>query len=135
MNVRNCRKCGRLFNYVMGPITCPACKDALEEKFKEVKTFIQNHPNIGINEVSKECDVEVQQIQQWLREERLQFAEGSMVQLACESCGEPIRSGRFCDKCKNQMANGFQKAIQPAQAPKPVEKKDTKDSPKMRFLS
>lgn len=135
MNVRNCRKCGKLFNYVMGPITCPACREALEDKFKEVKSYIQNHPNVGINDVSKECDVEVGQIQQWLREERLQFAEGSMVQLACESCGELIRSGRFCDKCKNQMASGFQKSIQPAQAPQPAVKKDTKASPKMRFLN
>ena len=36
MNVRNCRKCGTIFNYVMGPIVCPACREALEEKFKEV---------------------------------------------------------------------------------------------------
>ena len=32
MNVRNCRKCGAIFNYVMGPIMCPACRDALEAK-------------------------------------------------------------------------------------------------------
>lgn len=134
MNVRNCRKCGKLFNYALGPIVCPACKDELESKFKEVKTYIQTHPNCGISEVARECEVEVSQIQQWLREERLQFAEGSMVQLSCESCGEPIRSGRFCDKCKNEMANGFNKAIRPAQAAAPVEKKDVKESPRMRFL-
>ena len=38
MNVRNCRKCGAIFNYVMGPIICPACRDAMEAKFKEVET-------------------------------------------------------------------------------------------------
>ena len=31
MNVRNCRKCGKLFNHVMGMPICPACKDALEK--------------------------------------------------------------------------------------------------------
>lgn len=134
MNVRNCRKCGRIFNYAMGPLMCPQCRDALEEKFAEVKTYIQDHPGVGIHEVARECDVEITQIQQWLREERLQFSEDSMVQLTCESCGEPIRSGRFCDKCKNNMVNGFQQSIRPT-APPPVEKKDTKDSPRMRFLS
>ena len=113
MNVRNCRKCGRLFNYAMGPIICPQCREALEEKFKEVKAYISEHNGCGIQEVARECDVEVSQIQQWLREERLQFSEDSMVQLTCESCGTTIRSGRFCDKCKNEMANGFQKAITP----------------------
>lgn len=134
MNVRNCRKCGRLFNYAMGPIMCPQCRDALEGKFKEVKSYIQNHPNCGIKEVSEECEVDTTQIQQWLREERLQFAEGSMVQLSCESCGELIRSGRFCDKCKNEMANGFQRSIAPNKPVAPPPQKNTKESPRMRFL-
>lgn len=132
MNVRNCRKCGKLFNYIAGPVTCPACREALEAKFNEVKKYIEEHPMVGINEVARECDVEIAQIQQWLREERLQFAEGSMVQLQCESCGASIRSGRFCDKCKNEMANGFQRAIQKPEAPKP--QKPDKDNPRMRFL-
>lgn len=134
MNVRNCRKCGRIFNYAMGPLMCPQCRDALEAKFTEVKTYIQDHPGVGIHEVARECDVEITQIQQWLREERLQFSEDSMVQLTCESCGEPIRSGRFCDKCKNSMVNGFQQSMRPA-TPPPEPKKDVKDSPRMRFLN
>ena len=134
MNVRNCRKCGRLFNYAMGPLMCPQCREALEEKFKEVKAYISEHSGCGIQEVSRECDVEVSQIQQWLREERLQFSEDSMVQLTCESCGTTIRSGRFCEKCKNEMANGFSNAIKPT-APPPVKKKETKEAPRMRFLN
>ena len=39
MNVRNCKKCGKLFNYVSGAPVCPACKDALEKKFQEVKNM------------------------------------------------------------------------------------------------
>jgi len=118
----------------MGPIICPQCREALEEKFKEVKTYISAHSGCGIQEVARECDVEVSQIQQWLREERLQFSEDSMVQLTCESCGTTIRSGRFCEKCKNEMANGFSNAIKPT-APPPVEKKETKEAPRMRFLN
>ena len=37
MNVRNCRNCGRIFNYVTGTVICPGCRDALEAKFQEVK--------------------------------------------------------------------------------------------------
>ena len=32
MNVVNCRRCGRLFNYVAGKYICPACKEALEDR-------------------------------------------------------------------------------------------------------
>lgn len=134
MNVRNCRKCGRLFNYIAGPFICPACRDAMEEKFKEVKKYIQENPRVGIKEVSEKCEVETSQIQQWIREERLEFADESMVMLNCESCGAPIKSGRYCDKCKSNLANGFSQAMKRPEAPQPV-KKDTKDSPKMRFLS
>ena len=135
MNVRNCRKCGKMFNYLSGPITCPQCREALEDKFKEVKKYVQDHAGCGIHEVARECEVDVQQIQQWLREERLQFSEDSMVQLSCESCGTTIHSGRFCEKCKNEMANGFKQAIAPKAPVEPPIKKDVKESPRMRFLS
>lgn len=133
MDVRNCRKCGQLFNYVYGVPICPACKEALENTFKEVKKYIQEHPGVGIKQVSEECNVEVGQIQQWVREERLEFASDNGMGVNCESCGAPIRSGRYCDKCKTNLANGFRQAIAKPE-PKPVIKKDTKDSPKMRFL-
>ena len=134
MNARNCRKCGRLFNYAMGPIMCQQCRDALEGKFKEVKDYIQKHPACGIQEVSRECDVETSQIQQWLREERLEFTADSMVQLNCEGCGAPIRSGRYCDSCKTSMTNGFNQILRQAAPPPPTVSKDPKDSPKMRYL-
>lgn len=135
MNVRNCRKCGRLFNYALGPIICPACKEQLDGKFKEVKEYIQKHPGCGMNDVARDCEVETQQIQQWLREERLEFTTDSMVQLSCESCGTQIRSGRYCDKCKANLANGFQRAIQPQRQAQPEAKKTAAERDnKMRFL-
>ena len=42
MEVKNCKNCGRLFNYIGGAYKslCPACIDRLEEKFQEVKKYI-----------------------------------------------------------------------------------------------
>ena len=97
MNVRNCRKCGKMFNYITGVPICPSCKEAMEAKFQEVKEYIREHKGAGIQEVSEACDVEVQQITQWLREDRLEVTEGSNIMLNCETCGAPIRSGRFCE--------------------------------------
>ena len=74
------------------------------------------------------------QIQQWLREERLQLGEGSGITLHCEKCGASINSGRFCEKCKNSMADQLNSSIRKPEAPKPQPKKDVKDNPKMRFL-
>lgn len=134
MNARNCRKCGKLFNYVSGPPICMACREALEEKFQEVKEYIRSHVQASIPEVSEACDVSQNQIQAWLKDERLQLAEGSGITLHCENCNAPIYSGRFCEKCKNSMANQLHESIRQPEAPKPAPKKDVKDNPKMRFL-
>ena len=82
-----------------------------------------------------ECDVTTNQIRQWIREERLEFSADSPVQIACEKCGEMIRSGRFCEKCKQQMANGFNEAIRPKRGQQ-VQKPDTQKGghDRMRFL-
>ena len=84
MNVRNCRKCGKLFNYISGMPICPACKDLLEEKFQTVKKYIRENRLADIKEVAEACEVEVGQIQQWIREERLEFTEDSPVKIPCE---------------------------------------------------
>ena len=134
MNVRNCRKCGRLFNYVSGPPICMQCREALEAKFQEVKKYIQEHAHASIPEVSEACDVSTNQIQQWLRDERLELCEGSGITLQCEECGASIVTGRYCEKCKANMANRLSDSIRKPEAPKPQPKKDSRDNPKMRFL-
>lgn len=105
MEVRNCRSCGRLFNYMGGAPLCPACQKKLEEKFQEVKAFLEENPNSSVETVAEELDVSVKQIRQWIREERLSLSVAGADGIVCETCGKPIRTGRFCEKCKNNMAN------------------------------
>ncbi len=135
MNIRNCRVCGRIFNYVSGPSTCQICRESLEAKFQEVKDYIREHKGVGIMEVSEACDVDPAQIRQWLREERLEVTEDSAMYLTCESCGEPIRSGRFCEKCKNNMTQDLKNVLKTGR-PQPAPKKESKEDAgaKMRFL-
>ena len=137
MNVKNCRKCRRIFNYVMGPILCPNCREAEEAKFQEVKKYVQENRRCGMQEVSEACDVSLSQIQQWLREERLVLADDSPMGIACEKCGRMIKSGRFCPECVNQMTNSFQSVSAPKQMSGSYmqPKKDTRDGSRMRFLN
>lgn len=136
MNVRNCKVCGRIFNYVLGPMVCPRCRDAMEEKFQEVKKYVGEHRGADVMEVSENCDVEPSQIRQWIREERLQFAEDSPIKIACEGCGAMIRSGRFCNKCKGEMTNGFKDAMgmNKTAAPASARREIKNDGNRMRFL-
>ena len=54
MDVKNCRDCGRLFNYIGGVRLCADCKAKLEEKFTEVKRYIEEHKNATVPEVSEQ---------------------------------------------------------------------------------
>lgn len=132
MEVRNCKGCGKLFNYLSGPPLCPTCAQALDAKFDVVKEYVYDHPRVGMQEVSEVLEVPVAQIKQWIREERLAFAEDSMIGLECESCGITIKTGRYCKACKEKLAKGLNNLYeQPQIAHKP---KDLKDNPRMRFL-
>jgi len=134
MNVRNCRSCGRIFNYITGPITCPVCREKLEKKFQEVKDYIRENKGVGIQEVSEACDVDINQIRQWLREERLELSAESAVHLSCESCGAPIRTGRFCEKCMVNMTRSFNEVLQANRGTAAKQDKNDSEGPKMRYL-
>lgn len=132
MDVRNCKSCGKLFNFVSGPPICTSCAKILEDKFAEVKEYIYNNPGAGMQEVSETFDVSTSQIQKWIREERLSFAEDSLVGIECESCGTTIKTGRFCKSCKDKLATNLNNIYKEPEKPKKA--KDTNTNPKMRFL-
>ena len=70
-----------------------------------VKDYIEDNPRADMREISEKCDVSTRQIEQWIREERLSFSDDSPIGIACEVCGATIRTGRYCERCKNDLAN------------------------------
>ncbi len=133
MDVRNCKKCGRIFNYVSGLPICPQCQEKIEEDFQKVKEYIASTPGATVASTAEACEVEVGQIRQWLREERLTFTSADGSDLTCEKCGKPIISGKYCDTCRAEVSKGLSDAIRKPEAPKP-EKKPESGGNKMRFL-
>lgn len=134
MDVRSCKVCGNLFNYMSGPPLCPNCVKKMEEKFAQVKEYIYDNPKCGMSEVSEANDVPVPIIRQWIREERLSFAEDSPIGLNCECCGKMIHTGRYCEACKAKVGKRLESAYSkpaPQQAPKP----ESDHHNKMRFLN
>lgn len=136
MDVHTCRKCKKLFNYMVGPEICPTCRDRMEEEFKKVKEYIRENPNVNVKTVAEECEVDIGQIRQWVREERLEFSSDSAVGLSCDRCGKTIKTGKYCPQCKSEMQKTLGNAIglghgTVANTSKPAPEKT---SPKMRFL-
>lgn len=135
MEVQTCRSCGKIFNYLQGPYLCPACRKKLEDKFEEVRAFVRENESATMSEISEAMDVSTKQIRQWVREERLTFTENSPVGIECENCGTMIRTGRFCDKCKNNMANDLkQMYAKPTNKVTLDTRRKLKDSDRMHYL-
>lgn len=106
MDIKNCRICGKIMQYSgFGIPVCMGCKKSLEEKFQIAKQYVRENPGTTINELAKVADVPNTQITQWVREERLIFAEDSPIGIDCERCGKMIKSGRYCPECKNSLMN------------------------------
>ena len=133
MDVRNCKQCNKLFNYIGGVPLCPDCIKKAEDKFDDVKAYIYDHPRCGMQEVSDVMEVSIAQIRKWLKEERLSFSEDSEIALNCEKCGKRILTGRYCKSCKAEVLNQFGGVYKKEEPKKEQEKNKTEN--KMRFLS
>ncbi|NMB44469.1 MAG: flagellar protein [Clostridiales bacterium] len=133
MEVINCKKCGNIFNYFAGEKICTPCRNKLYEQFDTVKDFIYNNPGSSIQEVAKECNVSMAQITKWVREEKLEFTEDSLVGIECERCGVSIRTGRYCKNCKSKLSSEFSSLYRAKEKGTDINKRSPKDH-KMRFL-
>ncbi|MCR4435075.1 MAG: MerR family transcriptional regulator [Clostridiales bacterium] len=107
-DVRNCRRCGKIYNHIGGPPICPACREADEEDFKRVKEYLYENPGATLSEVSSTLDISVEKIKMYLKEGRLEIVgdEGNIV-LECENCGRSIRTGRLCNECSKMLVKDF----------------------------
>ena len=110
-DLRNCRRCGKMYNYLGGPPICMDCKNADEEVFKKVKDYLYKYPGAALSQVAMDLEVSVEKIKMFLREGRLEITEDSNVILECERCGKAIRTGRFCKECQNELGNDFSDTI------------------------
>jgi len=105
-DVRNCRRCGKIFNYISGPPICSECKQEDEANFRKVKEYLYDHPKASLFEVSRELEISVKQIKAYLKEGRLEIVgEGGNMFLECERCGKAISTGRLCNQCSNEVTN------------------------------
>lgn len=111
-DIRNCRRCNKIFNYLGGLPICLDCKQEDEANFKRVKEYLYEHPGASLYDVSKELEISVQQIKTYLKEGRLEIVgEGGNMFLECEKCGKSIPTGRFCKDCTNEVTSDIKSVV------------------------
>lgn len=120
MDVRNCSRCGQIYSYD-GFKICLKCRRKDEEDFKSIKKYIDLNPGAAISEVSEETEVDTKKIIEFLRQGRLEIKDENNLLLPCEKCGEPIKTGRFCEKCTAEMQREFKRSIGGGKDPKKMQ--------------
>ena len=114
-DIRNCKRCGRVFVYVGIPV-CTGCLDKEEEQYRKVKRYLDTNPRAGIEETSDETGVPSEMVIEFLRQGLLVTAPGPGGQLTCMICKKPITRGRICPKCETSLMTMADKAP-PVQEP------------------
>ncbi len=124
MEIRACKNCRRLFNYIYGLELCPECMSLAaelsqeadiagrrnlpksympedEKKLELVKDYIMEHPRATVTQIAEATEVTVARLLDWVREERLEFSDDSKdAWFRCAKCGIKIRCGVYCESCR-----------------------------------
>ncbi|MDR1669758.1 MAG: MerR family transcriptional regulator [Oscillospiraceae bacterium] len=116
MDIRQCKRCKKLFAYTARAI-CPECIRELDEQFKYVRDYLYDHPNATMEKVCEETGAEMADIHRWLREGRLIQSTVTAPMLTCKVCGAPIYTGEMCDKCTNNVRAQFKKTAEALKPP------------------
>ena len=136
-NYKKCRVCKGIFLYSgYGPQMCPTCIKQDEEDFKKVKTYLRDNPGRSVTQTAEDCDVKIERIREWLREERLEFTDSHGADLKCERCGTSILSGTLCDECRQTLARSvgvMKRSMERAPTSDVIKPKESGN--KMRFLN
>ncbi|MBU5436681.1 MerR family transcriptional regulator [Tissierella sp. MSJ-40] len=117
MNVRNCNRCGKIYNYD-GFRLCIQCRRNDEGDFQKVKEYLYENPGANVAEVSEQTEVSTRKIIEFLKEGRLEIKDENNILLECEKCGTPIKTGRFCDKCTISLQKELRQAVARTKDPK-----------------
>jgi len=85
---------------------CEECRKKEIGVEQEVREYVREHPGVSMQEVSNLFGISRFKIRQMIRRDLIQFADDSVIKLACEGCGAPIIGGRYCDKCLQTVGKG-----------------------------
>lgn len=85
--------------------------EKLEDKFHEVKEYLEEHPGASVEQTATDNDISTKQIRQWVREERLILSTATEAGIVCEKCGKPIRTGRFAKDARKEWQTNFRMPI------------------------
>lgn len=98
----SCSKCGRsLFTSSgQGEYLCGECGNIEYDSFKTIKNLLAEEGPLCIDVIAEKTGFSRELVKEYIKEERLEVSLNSPVMLRCSGCGDVIRTGVLCEKCK-----------------------------------
>lgn len=112
--LRNCKKCNRLFSSEDGSTLCSRCNDSIDNTFNRVREYIYDNPTSSVKDVSAGTGVSTDAILKWIREGKIILGDHARIAF-CERCGAGTEGDRYCAKCLNELSSGFKSSADEAQ--------------------
>jgi flagellar operon protein (TIGR03826 family) len=134
-DVRNCIKCGKMFQYISTPV-CQDCMKLEQDEFKRVKEYLYDNPGATMTEIANALNISTRKLTRFLREGRIEISgEGSNLILGCENCGKAIKSGRFCSECEVELKKEIGSVLKQGVSVENTETKKAKSGSTMKYLN
>ena len=127
MDVRQCKRCRKIFNYTGNPL-CHRCVQESDREFTEVRNYIYETPQASLEMVCEATGVDPNDVRRWLKEGRLILHKGGAALINCEKCGAPILTGRLCAQCVSAVQNELSGAAQTLRPRPEPERQSSKSS-------
>lgn len=101
-----CQYCGckhlELIN--LGIYRCENCGKDNYDDFQTIRNYLDKVGSASALEIERNTGVPRNVVKHFFREEYLEIS-GNSISVPCESCGAPIRTGMYCEKCKQEMTS------------------------------
>lgn len=109
MELRNCRKCKKLFISISGRITCQECYEEKEKSYDRVFEYLSKNPDASVGDICKATKVTEDSIVELVKNKKI--ALNVSVEYKCEICGKKIKVGKVCEECKKKVSKELDKVI------------------------
>ncbi len=102
--IKNCTRCGTIFNKVASDI-CPTCVKEESELMETIRLYLKEHKMATIADVVRDTEIPVEVILDFIEDNLIVLVDNPNMSIQCSRCGKLTQDGRLCANCKNDLVH------------------------------
>lgn len=108
-NLKNCKKCGKVFVPTGPEKYCRECRQEQEELEREVANYIRDNPGVTIKEAAEATGISDVLVKRMALQGTFAM-RGKKYTHTCMSCGRTITQGTYCADCLAKLRQESKRA-------------------------